>query len=195
MADLFDKFWEVYPRKVGKKAATKAFEKLDEANAKAAIADVEKRTRMRAWSGNRKLIPHASTYLNGERWSDEWEAELKAERDPTPGLGAYVPPEPKEPEREYSLAEVRINRAWRDYVFCSIRYGGVPPEKINEALKEKQDLLTNYAPAYRDDIEAGVISKARASFELVDLFLTRLDLIFERTLKDVVWQTMKRHQA
>lgn len=195
MADLFDKFWNAYPRKVGKKAAAKAFEKLDEANAKAAIADVEKRTRMRAWSGNKRLIPHASTYLNGERWSDDWESELRVESDPTPGLGAYVPPEPKEPEREYSVAEIRINRAWRDYVFCSIRYGGVGEDLIEKALAEKRDLLENFAPAYREDIEAGRITKQRASVEFVDLFLTRLDLLFGRNLKDVVWATMKRHQA
>jgi hypothetical protein len=193
--ELFDEFWKAYPRKVSKPAARKAFAKLDTDVQKAAIADVEKRTRMRAWSGNKRLIPHAATYLNGERWTDEWEDELRVDSDPQPGLGRYIPPEPKEPEREVSLAERRINTAYRDYLFCSIRYGGIPSELIDKALVEKRELMEKYVPVYREDVEAGVMSKARAFFELVDLFLTRMDILCGRKLKDVVWKHMKANTS
>lgn len=185
--ELFDKFWEAYPRKVGKKAAVKAFAKFDEAKQRAAIADVEKRTRMRAWSGNKKLIPHAATFLNGERWEDDWQAELKVERDDLPNTGPVAMPEPKVPEREFTLPEVRINKAFRDWLFCA---GGV--DDVKPALREKADVMENCVPAFREDIDAGVMTRERASFEIVDLFLNRLDHAYGRSLRESVWAHMRK---
>jgi hypothetical protein len=67
----FDEFWNAYPRSVGKKAARKAWDrsKLDGV-ADAIIADVKRRI-CGEWAGkDEQYIPHASTYLNGERWND-----------------------------------------------------------------------------------------------------------------------------
>jgi hypothetical protein len=67
----FDKFWMVYPRKVNKGLAMKAWEKAASKAAPALIiAAVE------AWKVSKDFpdpdfIPHPSSWLNGERWSDE----------------------------------------------------------------------------------------------------------------------------
>jgi hypothetical protein len=67
----FDKFWVVYPRKVNKGLAMKAWEKAASKAAPALIiAAVE------AWKNSKDFpepdfIPHPSSWLNGERWSDE----------------------------------------------------------------------------------------------------------------------------
>lgn len=71
---LFASFWKLYPRKVSKDAAQRAWAKLKltqplfdticEALAKQAIsADWIK--------DNGQFVPHASTWLNGKRWDDE----------------------------------------------------------------------------------------------------------------------------
>ena len=71
----FDKFWVVYPRKVNKGFAMKAWEKAASKAAPALIiAAVE------AWKGSKgfpepDFVPHASTWLNGERWLDQLEGE------------------------------------------------------------------------------------------------------------------------
>lgn len=68
----FDSFWKVYPRKISKAAARKAWlakngskPPIDEI-----IAAVEKQSESEQWR-NAKFIPHPATWLNGERWSDE----------------------------------------------------------------------------------------------------------------------------
>ena len=73
--DEFEKFWKTYPRKVGKAEAAKAFTKL----LKGGQVDADQLTaaaqaHAQAWqqSGtSQEFIPHASTWLNKGRWSDE----------------------------------------------------------------------------------------------------------------------------
>jgi hypothetical protein len=178
----FDEFWEVWPRKVSKKDAEKAWAKLDDATQKVVIADVEKRTRFKAWSGNKRLIPHPATFLNGERWTDDWESELKVERDDLPNSGRYVPPEPKEPEREYSWEERMLNRIFINY--CMVA-GGLPDE-AEGAVAEMKEILRDIVPAIREDIEAGT-ERSLAAVELADIFLRRLDLRYGLRLRKRVW--------
>lgn len=82
---LFDRFYSAYPRKVGKGAALKAWEKLkpDESLCQKMILaiDAQKRSRRRQEDMNLKLPekfrrfipdwPHCSTWLNAQRWDDE----------------------------------------------------------------------------------------------------------------------------
>lgn len=88
-ADLFDAFWSEYPRKDGKAAAVKAWpkacKKLDPPRLVAAA---------KYWSGlwqragfEKGFIPHASTWLNGERWNDE----PPTPRAPAKTNGHHVP--------------------------------------------------------------------------------------------------------
>ena len=67
----FEKFWNVYPRKVGKGQAMKAWSKATvKASPVLIIASVE------AWRGSKdfpapEFVPHPATWLNAERWTDE----------------------------------------------------------------------------------------------------------------------------
>ncbi|WP_367394534.1 helix-turn-helix domain-containing protein [Cupriavidus sp. Agwp_2] len=70
----FEQLWAVYPRKVSKDAALKAYRKLDPDEALQAVllAAVEKQAASQAWTKDGgTFVPHASTWLNGRRWTDE----------------------------------------------------------------------------------------------------------------------------
>lgn len=68
----FERFWNVYPRKENKKKALGLWrnKKLDSLT-DAIVADVQHRISKHEQWKNPKFIPHATTYLNGERWNDE----------------------------------------------------------------------------------------------------------------------------
>ena len=71
--DLFNEFWEEYPRKVNKKKARTTYKrKVDKELHEIIIKDLNKRKRSKQWQ-EEKFIPHPTTYLNGERWNDEIE--------------------------------------------------------------------------------------------------------------------------
>ena len=99
--DLFPKFWKLYPNKVGKAAAQKAWAKLKVTDELfALIADgLAKQVMSDGWiKDSGKFIPHPSTWLNGKRWEDEVKLSSNvhpfpqsrhngfAERDYTAGL-------------------------------------------------------------------------------------------------------------
>ncbi|AIN58736.1 hypothetical protein [Pseudomonas soli] len=72
--DLFVRFWKLYPRKVGKANAEKAWSKLK------VDADLFERmtSALAAWAASPdwtkdggQFIPHPATWLNGKRWDDE----------------------------------------------------------------------------------------------------------------------------
>lgn len=65
---LFDEFWKLYPKKVGKKAAKKSWIKNKYwKQAQEIMADM----RQRVWN-EMKFIKDPATYLNGECWNDEF---------------------------------------------------------------------------------------------------------------------------
>ncbi|MCJ7725651.1 MAG: hypothetical protein MUP76_04600 [Acidimicrobiia bacterium] len=68
----FAEFWEQYPRKVGKAAALKAWSRMLQEERDRACDTIDLHTQMWAAEGRGlDTIPHASTWLNGERWEDE----------------------------------------------------------------------------------------------------------------------------
>lgn len=70
----FAAFWQLYPRKVAKKAAEKAWAKLapDAALVEQIMAGLRAQlSQMRA--RDKQFIPHPATWLRGERWNDEIE--------------------------------------------------------------------------------------------------------------------------
>ena len=73
-AALFDKFWELYPRKAGKGDARNAWDKLSltEDLVNAIFSAVQKQKSWEQWRrDNGRFIPHPSTWLNQQRWYDE----------------------------------------------------------------------------------------------------------------------------
>jgi hypothetical protein len=68
--EQFERFWEIYPRRVGKSAALKSFEKAS------VIEDPEVIiSRLTAWAERplpeMRFIPHPATWLNQGRWQDD----------------------------------------------------------------------------------------------------------------------------
>lgn len=68
--DDFMDFWAIYPRKEGKKKAQQSWNRLSKKNKALAIADIASG---RYAETEKRYIPHAATYINAERWSDEKE--------------------------------------------------------------------------------------------------------------------------
>ncbi len=70
--EQFDMFWSVYPKKVGKQAARKAFEKVPGSAYPKLIPAVEEQKQSLQWQreGGR-FIPNPATWLNQGRWDDE----------------------------------------------------------------------------------------------------------------------------
>ena len=78
--DGFLKFWNMYPKKVGKGAAYKAWGKIKTPVEIVALIEVaiEWQKNSNQWSKkNGQFIPHPATYLNEKRWEDEKEEEEK----------------------------------------------------------------------------------------------------------------------
>ena len=73
---LFDQFWQAYPRKVGKRNAQKAFERLqvDKPLLDKMLRQIAHAKQSRQWQ-DVQYIPHPATWLNGRRWEDELHAE------------------------------------------------------------------------------------------------------------------------
>ena len=70
----FDTFWQEYPKKVGKGAAKKAFEKARQGGVtlESLVTAVRRQKCGSQWSkDDGQYIPHPATWLNQERWEDE----------------------------------------------------------------------------------------------------------------------------
>ncbi len=88
--DGFAEFWAAYPRKIGRKAALKAWQHADDRPPLADIlAAIERAKASAAWrKDNGQFIPHPSTWLNQGRWADE-AGPTTPGHDGDPGSGAY----------------------------------------------------------------------------------------------------------
>jgi transcription initiation factor IIE alpha subunit len=73
---VFDRFWKLYPNKVNKKKANISFNRLTKTKQNLAIEDIKTRF---VGIDDIKYIPHATTYINGERWEDETQTLNKTE--------------------------------------------------------------------------------------------------------------------
>lgn len=63
----FDAFWQLYPRKVGKKPAADRWKKMSDADRASALEAVQSYP----FGDDPKYIKHPSTWLNHECWNDE----------------------------------------------------------------------------------------------------------------------------
>ena len=70
----FETFWKAYPKKVGKRAALRAFKALGAERPPVAelVEALERHKKAAGWLVERgKFIPHPTTWLNQGRWEDE----------------------------------------------------------------------------------------------------------------------------
>lgn len=74
----FDEFWSAYPRKIAKPLASKAFAKVhpDAELLARILASVRQQASSEQWCNEGgRFVPHAATWLNGQRWLDEVSGE------------------------------------------------------------------------------------------------------------------------
>lgn len=70
----FTEFWAMYPKKVGKGAAEKAFERIrpDKQTFDRMVSAISAQKQSRQWrENNGQYIPNPATWLNQRRWEDE----------------------------------------------------------------------------------------------------------------------------
>jgi len=78
---MFDEFWSLYPRKIAKATARKAWQKLSAEQQLMAAKAIN--THCEYWKAKEtelEFIPHCATWLNGERYEDELVIEPRREK-------------------------------------------------------------------------------------------------------------------
>lgn len=76
-SESFNDFWKVYPKKVSKANALKAWNKLkpNDNLVREILFALEKQKQSSQWQkDNGQFIPYPATWLNGRRWEDEQQA-------------------------------------------------------------------------------------------------------------------------
>jgi hypothetical protein len=109
----FEQFWEIFPRRVGKGTAKKAFKHAAERASFAEILDGARRYAKECVGRETQYIKHPSTWLNADCWLDEPERKPGAN---VVGFRKEFKPEPEGPkiseeERQRNLeklAQVRF---------------------------------------------------------------------------------------
>jgi hypothetical protein len=67
----FDEFWSLYPKKIGKNAARKSWNKI-RPNIEAVIQALTWQKQSKQWfEKGGQFIPNPSTWINQHRWDDE----------------------------------------------------------------------------------------------------------------------------
>jgi hypothetical protein len=96
---LFDEFWQLWPRREGKANAVKAWQK---ATKKITESDLVEKARAYVTSPTlpqAQFVPHAATWLNGERYNDEPQVHKMSESEWHEHL--WRTPQPKFGEARY----------------------------------------------------------------------------------------------
>jgi hypothetical protein len=130
----FDQFWALFPRKVAKLAAQKAWEK----NGCDTIADkilASLRKQVQHWT-DPKFIPHPATWLNAGRWDDEPMQELRP-GPARPTQNTYNPP-PQQDGWKANLNRVLLALIYEAH--------GVPDDVMARLLKGRD----YYAHQFRE---------------------------------------------
>ena len=81
----FESFWQLYPRRVGKKAAKSAWLKMSPGEQQAAVNAINEH--IIYWNTHSTqiyFIPHPSTWLNQGRWEDELDLTPVNKKPPLP---------------------------------------------------------------------------------------------------------------
>jgi hypothetical protein len=75
----FEAFWDVYPRRVAKGQARKAWPAATKKETADNITAAAASFAARVANADPKFIPHPATWLNGERWADDQPDALKVD--------------------------------------------------------------------------------------------------------------------
>lgn len=72
--DLFEQFWAIYPRRIGKGSARTAFAKAAAKVIPETILQIAEQYAGKSDLPDLQFIPHPTTWLNQERWNDDLSA-------------------------------------------------------------------------------------------------------------------------
>lgn len=67
----WDLFWEMYPRRLARKEAERAWQRMTREDREAALEALVNWRRVWVTRGEMQFVPYPATWLNGERWTDE----------------------------------------------------------------------------------------------------------------------------
>jgi hypothetical protein len=79
----FDKFYALYPRKQGRRAAEKSWQRLSSQEQQDALEALP--NHIEYWKlkqTEKDFIPHPATWINQGRWEDELDMEVKKNKKP-----------------------------------------------------------------------------------------------------------------
>ena len=107
--DRFPEFWDAWPRKEGRAEARKAWSKATRRTDQAVIVAAAQAYASSPFRPARQFVPHAATWLNGERWTD---------------------PPPLPPERESRVAPAPVVSVGDD--MCRRHYNPKPCPQCEE---------------------------------------------------------------
>lgn len=81
---MFEQFWKHYPRKIAKRAAQSAFNRLTKQEQSDAVEAIEQHVAYWKLKGTEmEFICHATTWLNQGRWEDELDMTPKELKRPS----------------------------------------------------------------------------------------------------------------
>lgn len=143
----FDEWYVLYPHKVGRGAALKAYRSARKKTGKGELLESVKRfAAAKARDGTEKrFIPHPATWLNGERWADEAQPSSQAS-SPATGNGQARPGEyqARDPA-DFDLEDWSIRiRLYRQNGKWAEMWGPRPPAEGNIA-----DIARTYLQRHR----------------------------------------------
>ena len=99
----FESFWLLFPKRVAKLDAKKAWARISEKDRVAALVGLVAWRQL--WMQNDpQFVPHAASWLRGERWTDELPEQWAASR---PASHAAFAPDPEPVERTKMPQSVR----------------------------------------------------------------------------------------
>lgn len=103
----FDDFWALYPRRVAKKEARHAWAKIDAKHYPTILTALYEWARIWNDRGEPQYTPHPATWLNGERWEDDF----------PPGHKPYTATQQRQEEKQ----EIGERKAMPPHVLEAIR--------------------------------------------------------------------------
>jgi uncharacterized protein YdaU (DUF1376 family) len=97
--ESFDSFWKLYPKKVSKKDAIKAWSKIEPYKHPEIMQGLANHRVSQGWvRDDGQFIPNAATWLNAERWEDEVRPHVAGQ--PNAGAGSTGKPSLSEQVRQ-----------------------------------------------------------------------------------------------
>jgi hypothetical protein len=160
---FFEEFWAQYPNRSAKKTASARFSRInpDRALLDRMLAALAQQKTTDQWI--RGFIPHASTWLNQERWNDEVESDLGCEPEKVMALYNELLPSLPRAETLFPKRRIAIQNRWR-WLYSTCRKGEDTPRASNpdEALAWMHDFftaasqcqaITSPGPAFTPDLD------------------------------------------